>query len=135
MFEILATQDDDETFLTTHETTVTNADTYSVASAHGERVTDAILWFVTQNYQSQFHPQASHISLVGPGECQRISYVGQQQGFEITDRDRQDLEGRKYLFVVVNDAEPGELGGSHWSLFNYEYRDRYSVPLQLTSFL
>lgn len=51
--------------------------------------------------------------MVGPSECQWISAVGQQQGSEITDRDRQALEGRKYLFVVVNDTELDELAGSH----------------------
>lgn len=116
MLEGLAIQDDDETFVTTNETTVIDADIYSVASSHGEWLTDAILRFVVQHYRSQFDPQASHISLVGPSECQWISSVGQQEGSEITDRDRQALEGRKYLFVVVNDAELGTLAGSHWSL-------------------
>jgi len=51
--------------------------------------------------------------MVGPRDCQWISPVGQQQSSEITDRDRQAREGRKYLFMVVNDAELGDLGGIH----------------------
>ncbi len=69
MLEGLAIQDDDETFVTTHEATVTNANIYSVASAHGDWLTDAILRFAIQHYQSQFDPQASHISMVDPSEC------------------------------------------------------------------
>ena len=56
MLEGLAIQDDAGIFVTTHETTVTIASIHSVASSHGEWLTDAILRFVMQHYQFQFHP-------------------------------------------------------------------------------
>ena len=69
-----------------------------------------------QQCQPQIDSKGNHISLICPAECQSVSFVGRHQDLEITDRDRQDLEGRKYLFVVVNEVELDNLGGSHWSL-------------------
>ena len=95
MLESLAIKDNNETFVTAHEAIVTNANVYSVT--YGEWLTNAILPFVTQHFQSQFDPQGSHVSLIGPAECQWISSVNQHQVLGITDRDCQRLASKKIL--------------------------------------
>lgn len=116
MLERLAIKDNNDVFATTEEAKVTNGDVYIVASSDGKWLTDSVLRYVTQHLQSRFDPKGEHILLMSPSECQWISSVGQQNDIEITNLDRSGYRGRRYLFLVVNDAELGALGGSHWSL-------------------
>lgn len=69
-----------------------------------------------QHHQPQLDPNGNHILSVCPAECQWISILGQQQHPVTTDCVRGGLGSRKYLFVVVNDAELGNSRGSQWSL-------------------
>lgn len=52
--------------------------------------------------------------MVSPAVCQRISSV--EQDDHITEYDRQQFLNTRFMFLIINDVEPGKRGGQHWSL-------------------
>jgi hypothetical protein len=117
--EILATLDignNSDVFANAYETTISNADVYVVASPGGKWFTDPVLEHATKHLQAKFDPKCDNILIPSPAECQWICSLGQQQEPLLTDIDRERYKQKKFLFITINDAELGELGGSHWSL-------------------